>query len=99
MLKVAPPIPRDSPRSTNRLLDHILTTSELKQYVEVSTLIRIAQNPVVLFTNITPNSTHGYIKIHVIANSLNTFNLYSTVTSTAEDRFGSSIHGSECRPY
>ena len=44
------------------LLDHILTTSELKQYVEVSTLIRIAQNPVVLFTNITPNSTHGYIK-------------------------------------
>ena len=72
----------------HHLLEFILETSGLKQHVESSTLMKATQNPAVLFSNLTPSSKYGYIKIPVKPNSINTANLYSTVTSTAADRFG-----------
>ena len=70
-------------------LAYILEVAGLMQYVEMATLIQVAQKADTLFTNLTPNSKHAYLSIPIKHGTvIETRNLYTTISTTAGNRFG-----------
>ena len=73
-------------------LVHILQIAGLLQYVDLSTLVQIAQHPEPLYTNLTLNSQYCYIYIPFKGNCrIESRHLYANVSSRADNRFGSTI--------